>query len=150
MRMAKRCAAITSSVSRRCKVVSLALNARLRMATYPRVCLFNSAPHSSAQTSLQETTLEIDFYDGFRHQIHPPIITLHAKLITTVQLNGFFKIVDIINGNLLAPSCGYAENVRYASFSACNDPRPSLISIAGSGKSVLWFALRRLLLPLLN
>jgi hypothetical protein len=76
--------------------------------------LFNYAPHSSAQSSSQETTLEIDFYNVFRHQIHPPIITLRAMLITTVQLNGFFKIVYIINGNPLAPSCGYAENVRYS------------------------------------
>jgi hypothetical protein len=63
---------------------------------------------------LQETTLEIDFYDGFRHQIHPPTIRSHAMLITTVQLNGFFRAVYTINGNLLAPSCGYAENVRYS------------------------------------
>ena len=76
--------------------------------------LSNSAPHPSAQTSSQETTLEIDFYNGFRHQIHPPIIALHAVCITTVQLNGFFEVVYIINGNLLAPSCGYAENVRYS------------------------------------
>ena len=54
------------------------------------------------------------FRDGFRPQIHLPIITLHAKLITTVQLNGFSKKVHSINGNPLAPSCGYTENVRYS------------------------------------
>ena len=92
----------------------------------------------------QEATLD----GGFCHQIHQSIITLHAMLITTVQLNGFLKVVDIINGILLAPSCGYTENVRCSHFSACNDPRPSLFSIAGSGKSVLWFALHQLILPL--
>ena len=40
-------------------------------------------------------------------------MALRAVLIMTVQLNGFFKVVYIINGNLLAPSCGYAENVCY-------------------------------------
>ena len=40
----------------------------------------------------QETTLEIDFYDGFHHQIHPLIIRSCAMLITTVQLNGFFRV----------------------------------------------------------
>ena len=131
----------------------LATRPKSSMINYTRSTvryLFNSAPHSSAQTCSQETTLEIDFYDGFRHQIHPPIITSRAMLITTVPLNGFFKVVYIINGSLLAPSCGYAENVRRSSFLACNDPRPSLISIAGSGKSVLWFVLRRLILPLPN
>jgi hypothetical protein len=63
---------------------------------------------------LQETTLEIDFYDGFRHQIHPPIISSHAGLITTVQLNGLCKGEHSINGNLLTPSCGYVENVCYS------------------------------------
>jgi hypothetical protein len=32
----------------------------------------------------------------------------------TVQLNGLFKAPYSINGSLLAPSCGYVENVRYA------------------------------------
>jgi len=65
-----------------------------------------------AQTNLQRTSLEIIFYDGCRPQIHPSIITLHAKLITAVQLNGSFKEVYSMNGNLLARSCGYMENVR--------------------------------------
>jgi hypothetical protein len=47
-------------------------------------------------------------------QIHPPIITSHAKPITTAQLNGFSKEVYSIGGNLLAPSCGYTENVCYS------------------------------------
>ena len=76
--------------------------------------LFKSDPHSSAQTSSQETSSEIHIYDGFRHQIHPPIIMLHAKLITTVELNGLFKGEYSMNGNLLAPSCGYVENVCYS------------------------------------
>jgi archaellum component FlaC len=63
-------------------------------------------------SSWQETTSKIVFYSGFRPQIHPLIITLHAKPITTVLLNGFFKEVYSINGNPLVPSCGYTENVR--------------------------------------
>jgi hypothetical protein len=39
---------------------------------------------------------------------------LHAKPITTAQLNGFSKEVYLINGKPLAPSCGYTENVRYS------------------------------------
>jgi hypothetical protein len=74
-----------------------------------------------AQTALQETSSEIVSYDGFLPQIHPQIITLHAKPITTVQPNGFSKEVYSITGNLLAPSCGYTGNVR--SFSLpCDDP----------------------------
>jgi uncharacterized protein YoxC len=66
----------------------------------------------TAQTTSQGTSSETTFYDGYRPQIHPPIITLHAKLITTVQLNGSFEAVYSISGNPLAPFCGYMENVR--------------------------------------
>jgi hypothetical protein len=52
-----------------------------------------------------------DRVQGFRPQIHPSIITSHAKPITTAQLNGFSKEVYSIGGNLLVPSCGYMENV---------------------------------------
>jgi hypothetical protein len=67
----------------------------------------------TVQTTLQETSSETTFYDGYRPQIHPPTITSHAKLITTVQLNGFSEAVYLVNGNQPAPSCGYTENVRY-------------------------------------
>jgi hypothetical protein len=67
-----------------------------------------------AQTTSQGTSSEIVSYDGFRPQIHPPIITLHARRITTAQLNGFSKELYSISGNLLAPSCGYTENVCYS------------------------------------
>ena len=77
---------------------------------------------ASTHTSSQGTNSEIVFYDGFRPQIHPLIITLLAKLITTVQLDGFFKAVYSINGNPLTPSCGYTENVRYSWPSPCDDP----------------------------
>ena len=62
----------------------------------------------------QGTSSEIVFHDGFLPQIHPLIIITHAKLITPVQLSGFFKEVYSTNGNLLDPSCGYTENVRYS------------------------------------
>ena len=65
-----------------------------------------------AHTASQGTSSEIVSYDGFRPQIHPPIIILHAKPITTAQLNGFSKELYSIGGNLLAHSCGYTENVR--------------------------------------
>ena len=65
-----------------------------------------------AQTDLQGASLEKVFCDGCRPQIHPSIITLHAKLVTAVQLNGSFKEVYSMNGSLLARSCGYTENVR--------------------------------------
>ena len=67
-----------------------------------------------AQTASQGTTSEIVFYDGFLPQIHPRIIILHAKPITTARLNGFSKELYSIPGNLLAPSCGCTENVGYS------------------------------------
>jgi hypothetical protein len=67
----------------------------------------------TAQTTSQGTSSETAFYDGYRPQIHPPIITLHAKLIIVVQLNGFFEEVYSVDGNQPAPLCGYTENVRY-------------------------------------
>jgi hypothetical protein len=67
-----------------------------------------------AQTASQGTSSEIVSYDGFRPRIHPSTITSHAKPITTAQLNGFSKEVYLISGNLLAPSCGYTENVCYS------------------------------------
>jgi hypothetical protein len=76
----------------------------------------------TAQTTSQGTSSEITFYDGYRRPIHPPIITSHAKLITTVQLNGSFKAVYSVNGNQPAPSCGYTENVRYIWPSPCIQP----------------------------
>ena len=86
------------------------------------------------------------FCDGSHPQIHPLIITLHARLTTKVQLNGFFKAVYSINGNPPARSCGYTENVRYSWPSSRDDPRSSSLFIAGSGKSVIWFAFLRLVL----
>jgi hypothetical protein len=61
---------------------------------------------------LQGTSSDVIFYDGCRPQIHPSIITLHAKLVTAVQLNGSFKGVYSMNGSLLVRFCGYTENVR--------------------------------------
>jgi hypothetical protein len=68
----------------------------------------------SAQTPSQGIGSETTFFDGSRPQIHPPIIILHAKLITTVPLSGFFKEVYSINGSPLARSCGCMENVCYS------------------------------------
>ena len=59
----------------------------------------------------QGISLEIVFYDGFRLQIHPLIITLPPKSITMVQPNGFFKANYLIDGNPLVHSCGYMESV---------------------------------------
>ncbi len=67
-----------------------------------------------AQTATQGINSEIVFYGGFLRQIHPSIITLPAKLITMVLLNGFFKAVYSINGNPPVPSCGYMESVCYS------------------------------------
>ena len=69
---------------------------------------------SSAHTTFQETSSEMVFRDGYRPQIHPPTITTHAKLITMVQPNGFFKEVYSVNGNPRGHSCGSTENVRYS------------------------------------
>ena len=68
----------------------------------------------SPQTASQGTNSEIAFHDGYRPQIHPPIITTHARPITMGQLNGSFKEVYLISGNPLAPFCGSTENVRYS------------------------------------
>jgi hypothetical protein len=67
----------------------------------------------TTQTTSQGSSSETNFCDGYRPQIHPPIITSHPKLITTVQPNGFFEEIYSVNGNQPAPSCGYTENVRY-------------------------------------
>ena len=67
---------------------------------------------SITQTPSQGTSSGTVFYDGFRPQTRPPIITLRPKSITTAQLNGFSKAVYSINGSPLTPSCGYTENVR--------------------------------------
>ena len=64
-----------------------------------------------AQTITQGINSEIVYYDGFRRQIHPSIITLPPKLITMVPPNGFFEAKYSINGNPLVHSCGYMENV---------------------------------------
>jgi archaellum component FlaC len=64
-----------------------------------------------AQTSTQGNSSEIVFYDGFRRQIHPSIITSPPKLITMARPNGFFKGAYLINGNQLVHSCGYMESV---------------------------------------
>jgi len=83
---------------------------------------------SRAQTASQGTSLEITSYDGFPRQIHPQIIILHPKPITTARLGGFSKEVYSITGNLLAPSCGYTENVRYSWPSPSDDPdHPSFL-----------------------
>ena len=76
----------------------------------------------NAQTASQVTNSEIVFRDGYLPQIHPLIITMHAKLTMTVQLNGFFKAVYSNNGNPSDPSCGYTENVRHS------PPSPSVNS----------------------
>jgi uncharacterized protein YoxC len=69
-----------------------------------------------AQTALQGGSSEnVLFPNGFLPHIHPPIITLRAKFITAVQLNGFFKAVYSINGNPPTLFCGYTENVRHSS-----------------------------------
>ena len=96
----------------------------------------------SIHTSLQGPSSERAFHGGFCPQIHPPIITLHARLITVVQLSGFFTEVYLIIGNPLAPSCGYTENVRYSQLSLASIP-DCLKFVAGAGKSILWFALPR-------
>jgi hypothetical protein len=75
-----------------------------------------------AQIALQGTSSETVFYDGFRPQVHPKTITLHAKPITTAQLNGFSKEVYSINGSRLTPSCGFTGNVRYSWSLPCDDP----------------------------
>ncbi len=67
-----------------------------------------------AQTPSQGINSETAFFDGSRPQIRRPIIILHAKLITTVPLSGFFKEVYSINGSPLARSCGCMENVCYS------------------------------------
>ena len=76
----------------------------------------------TAQTASQGTSLETTFYDGYRPQIPLSIIILHAKFITTVQLNGFSGAAHSVNGNLPAPSCGYTENVRCIWSSPCVNP----------------------------
>jgi hypothetical protein len=64
----------------------------------------------------QGISSEIAFYDGFRRQTRPSIITLPQKLITMVQPNGFFRATYLINGNPPVHSCGYMESVCLLTF----------------------------------
>jgi hypothetical protein len=68
----------------------------------------------NAHTASQGAILELVFHDGYSPQIHLSIITMHAKLIMMVLLNGFSKEVYSTNGNLPDLSCGYTENVRHS------------------------------------
>ena len=68
----------------------------------------------NAHTASQGTSSEMVFHDGYRPQIRLPIIIMLARLITTVQLNGFFKAVYSTNGNPPDLSYGSTENVRYS------------------------------------
>ena len=81
---------------------------------------FNS--DSMALTSSQGTSSEIVFFDGFRPQTNLPIISSHAKLVTTAPLSGSLKEVYSRSGNPLGPSCGYKGSVRYSWPSLCDDP----------------------------
>ena len=72
--------------------------------------------------ALQGTSSQIVFYDGYRPQIHPSIITLHVKLITAIHLNGSFKEESLINGNRRAPYYRFMENVRYSLLLICAGP----------------------------
>jgi hypothetical protein len=67
----------------------------------------------------QGISLETAFYDGFRRQIRPSIITLPPKLIAMVLPNGFFKAQYLINGNPLVHSCGYMESVCHSETLSC-------------------------------
>jgi len=58
----------------------------------------------------------------------------------------FFQGSIFKKWNPLIPSCGYMENVRTPGLHHATAP-DHLLYLAGSGKSVLWFALR--LIPLL-
>jgi len=68
-------------------------------------------PEHSYSYPIQGTSSEIVFCDGFRPPTHPSIITLLARYINKVQLNGFLKEVSSNSGNPLVHSCGYTENV---------------------------------------
>ena len=76
----------------------------------------------TVQTTSQGFSSETTFCAGYRRQIHPPIIISHPKLITMVQLNGFFEEIYSVNGNQRAPSCGYTENVRYFGIHHASNP----------------------------
>ena len=57
-----------------------------------------------------------------------------------VQPNGSFKAKYSINGNPLVHCCGYMENVCHSLPLLCVGQIPDhLDSVAGSGKSILWF-----------
>ena len=108
------------------------------------------APIPNAQTHSQGTSSATTSYVGFRLRIHPSIITSHPKLITMVQLSGSSKAVFSTNGSLGSPLvrfCGYTGNVCFSSFQLCDINPNHLDSLAGSGKSILWFVLHLLVRP---
>ena len=84
---------------------------------------------SEGSDTTQGISSEIDFYDGFRRQIHPSSITLPPKLITMVQPNGFFKATYSMNGNPQVHSCGYTESVCHSLPLHCVCRTPDHLSI---------------------
>ena len=102
------------------------------------------------EISSQGISSDIASCNGFHPQNHPSIITLRARSTTVVQLSGSFKAPSSSNGNPLVPSCGCTENVR--SIYLAHTGQLLTISpgyLAGSGKSILWLVLLRLV-PLCN
>ena len=66
-----------------------------------------------AQSYLQGINYEINFLDGFRHQIHLRIKLLHARAVTWERRSGCLKEGHIKNGSQQVPSrcSGFMENV---------------------------------------
>ena len=92
------------------------------------------------QSSSQGASCERKFKNGCTHQIPQQITTLHAKPTTRAQQHGFSKVAFSNSGSRRLLCCGSMANV--PSFSSPLSYTPlTLVFVAGSGKSVLWFVL---------
>ena len=93
-------------------------------------------------TLVQVTCYKRKFGTGSPPLIRQKTTTLPAKLITVELRSGLPKALPLRNGRRLAHSCGYMVNVRVSPNSCILQPLMSahcFDSLAGSGKSILWY-----------
>ena len=95
-----------------------------------------------AETILQVTSYRKTFEDGYLHQIRSKITRSLVNLSTTEQQRGGLEVTRSQNGNRLARvrSCGCMVNVSDSHVRTFLETNPAVVaSVAGAGKSVLWY-----------
>ena len=100
----------------------------------------------SPLTCLQGINRESASENGYFPQIHRRITTSLTIFTTEELASGSSEAVCLVNGSRLALSCGFMENV-CSSNSSPIDPSLPFTSLAGSGKTVLWFVITQYSTP---